>query len=209
MGSIVPNLGLISVVGIMEPGRISIADALFTKAQQRVLALLYGKPERSFYLNEIVRLAGMGRGAIARELEKLSLASLITVTPQGNQTHYQANRGNPVFDELRGIVIKTFGITDVLKEALNPLLSKAEPQLVFIYGSIAKGEEHAESDIDVMIVADGVTYSDVMALLEPAERELKRIINPTIYSFDEFKKRRESDQSFIKRVLEQPKIDLT
>jgi uncharacterized protein len=125
----------------MEPGRISIADALFTKAQQRVLALLYGKPDSSFFLNEIVRQANMGRGAIKRELDKLTLASLTTMTPQGNQNHYQANRGNPVFDELRGIVVKTFGIADVLKEALNALLSKAEPQLAFIYGSIAKGEE--------------------------------------------------------------------
>ena len=97
----------------------------------------------------------------------------------------------------------------MLRAALAPLLPESEVRQAFIYGSIAKGEERAESDIDVMIVADGVTYSDVMAVLEPAERQLMRKINPTIYSYDEFRKRKESDQSFIKRVLEQPKIDLT
>ncbi|MEE9412964.1 MAG: hypothetical protein V3V22_07925 [Methylococcales bacterium] len=84
-----------------------IGDALFTKAQQRVLGLLYAKPKQSFYLNELVRLAGMGKGVIKRELDKFCAAGLLTLVRQGNQTHYQANQACPVFNELKAITLKT------------------------------------------------------------------------------------------------------
>lgn len=190
----------------MEPGHISIADALFTKAQQRVLALLYGQPQRSFYLNEVVRHAAMGRGAISRELDKLSMAGLITIDPRGNQVHYQANSGNPVFEELRGIVVKTFGIADVLRRALAGVLPPIH--VAFVYGSVAKGTDSAGSDIDLMIAADNLTYADVISRLAVAEAELQRKINPTIYSLDEFEERRKNS-SFVKRVLSQPRIELS
>lgn len=190
----------------MEPGHTSIADALFTKAQQRVLALLYGNPQRSFYLNEIVRHADMGRGAISRELDKLLMAGLVTIDPRGNQLHYQANGGSPIFKELRGIVVKTFGIADVLRTALVDVLPPI--RLVFIYGSVAKGIDTASSDIDLMIVADDITYADVVSKLDLAERQLARKINPTIFSSDEFDKRKR-ESSFVKRVLSQPMIVLS
>lgn len=202
MGTIIPNLGTI-LISIMN--HLPIADALFTKTQQRVLAILYGKPERSFYLNEIMREAKIGRGSVSRELEKLTRAELITVTALGNQNHYQANPANPIFNELRGIVVKTFGIADVIRESLTGL--RKDIALSFIYGSIAKGEETADSDIDVMIVTDLLTYSDVMSRLETAERKLKRVINPTIYGVEEFNSKKKS-KSFLKRVLEQPRISL-
>lgn len=182
----------------------AIGDALFTKTQQRVLGLLYGKPEQTYYLNEIVRLAAIGKGSVNRELEKLRAAGLLTVSRQGNQNHYQANADSPIFNELTAIVQKTFGLVDVLVAALTPLLPKIET--AFIYGSIAKGTEHAGSDIDLMLVADDASYSEVMELLVPAEQQLGRSINPTLYSTGEFSERKKSHQSFITRVMEQPKL---
>ena len=182
----------------------AIGDALFTKTQQRVLGLLYGKPEQSYYLNEIVRLAAVGKGSVNRELDKLCAAGLLTVSRQGNQNHYQANANNPIFNELKAITQKTFGVVDIIKAALAPLL----PQLncAFIYGSVAQGTEHASSDIDLMLVGDDMSYSEVMELLAPAEKQLGRTINPTLYTVAEFIDRKNSHQPFITRVIEQPKL---
>lgn len=184
----------------------SIGDALFTKTQQRLLALLYGQPEQSLYLNELVRLAQVGRGSVARELVKFTDSGLVTMTRQGNQNHYQANRDNPIFHELVHIVQKTFGISEVLKNAVLPLADALER--AFIYGSVAKGEAHAGSDIDLMLIGKDLSYSDVMELLAPAEHQLQRTINPTLYSPDEFEERLADNQSFITRVIEQPRLEL-
>ena len=182
----------------------AIGDALFTKTQQRVLGLLYGKPEQTYYLNEIVRLAAVGKGTVNRELEKLCAAGLLTVSRQGNQNHYQANPNNPIFNELKAITQKTFGVGDIIKAALAPLLPHLK--YAFIYGSVAKGKEHAGSDIDLMLVGDELSYGEVMGLLAPAEQQLQRTINPTMYTAAEFIERKVSHQSFIKRVMEQPKL---
>lgn len=181
-----------------------IGDTLFTKSQQRILGLLYGKSDKSFYLNEIVRLADMGKGAIKRELEKMCAAELLTVTRQGNQNHYQANPNNPIFFELKAIVQKTFGVSDCVKSALESLLPALE--MVFIYGSIAKGSEGGGSDVDVMLVGDDLSYSGVMTLLEPAETALGRQINPTLYTPKAFSERVNTNQNFITSVIQQPKI---
>jgi uncharacterized protein len=182
----------------------AIGDALFTKTQQRVLGILYGRPEQTYYLNEIVRLAAVGKGTVNRELEKLCAAGLLTVSRKGNQNHYQANPNNPIFNELKAITQKTFGVVDIIKAALVLLL----PQLsgAFIYGSIAHGTEHAGSDIDLMLVGDEISYSEVMGLLAPAEKQLGRTINPTMYTVTEFNGRKANHQPFIKRVMEQPKL---
>lgn len=182
----------------------TVSDALFTKTQQRVLGLLYGKPEQSYYLNEIVRIADMGKGTVKRELEKLYAAGLLTVTKQGNQIHYQANRDHPIFEELKSITQKTFGIVGVLKSALQPILPNMI--LAFVYGSIAKGTEHAGSDIDLMLVGENLSYTEIMELCIPAEQQLGRKINPTLYTEKEFTKRTTKQQSFIRRVLEQDKL---
>lgn len=184
----------------------SLGDALFTKTQQQVLRLLFGQPGRSFYANEIVRYAGLGIGTVQRELARLSEVGLLIVTRQGNQKHYQANVASPIFEELHGIVVKTFGVTDLLKEALLPLADKI--QLAFIYGSVAKGSDTAESDIDLMLIADGVSYTALMTRLGEVEAQLGRAVNPTLYSPAELKRKRAEDNAFVQRVLQQPKIIL-
>lgn len=184
----------------------SLGDALFTKTQQQVLRLLFGQPGRSFYANEIVRYARLGIGTVQRELARLSEVGLLTVTRQGNQKHYQANAASPIFEELRGIVVKTFGVADVLKAALQPVADKI--QLAFIYGSVAKGSDTAESDIDLMLIADRLSYTALMTLLGEVEAQLGRAVNPTLYSLAELKRKRKEDNAFVRRVLQQQKIIL-
>lgn len=187
------------------PGR-SIGDALFTKTQQRLLSVLYGHPDQSFYLNELVRLAQIGRGSVVRELAKLTESGLVIMTPHGNQHHYQANQDTPIFQELCSLVQKTFGIREILQTALAPLADQVEQ--AFVYGSVAKGEAHAASDVDVMLIGNDLSYSGIMELLAPAEQQLQRTINPTVYSPAEFEQRIKEQQSFVTRVLEQPRLEL-
>lgn len=183
-----------------------IGDALFTKAQQKVLALLFGQSDRSFYLNEVVRHAAMGKGVISRELNKLREAGLLVVTKQGNQNHYQANADAPIFNELKQIVKKTMGVAGALQQGLATLLPQLEQ--AFIYGSIAKGDEHAGSDIDVMLVGENLSYTQILELLEPVEAQLQRKVNPTIYTSMEFAERLAQGQSFLNKVMAQARIDL-
>jgi len=182
----------------------TIGDALFTKTQQRVLGLLYGKPERSFYTNEIVRRADMGRGTIRRELERLVSAGLLVVTREGNQHHYRANPGNPIYQELLGIVRKTFGVADVIQAELAPVYEQID--LAFIYGSIAKREDTASSDIDLLVVTDALAYADLMTVLTDAEKSLGRPINPSIYTAEQIRDKLKQKNTFLTRVMEQPKI---
>lgn len=182
----------------------AVANALFPKVRQRVLAVLFGTPDRSYYTNEVIGLAQSGAGAVQRELADLTAAGLLTVRQQGNQKHYQANAASPVFAELRGLVLKTVGLADVVRTALLPLA----PQITqaFVFGSIAKQQDSAHSDVDVLVVSDTLGYGEVFAALEPASQTLGRTINPALYTTADFQARRQGDNAFINRVMQQPKI---
>jgi predicted nucleotidyltransferase len=177
---------------------------LFAKVQQRVLGVLFGNPGRSFYANEVIGLARSGTGAVQRELARLEASGLVRVTRLGKQKHYQANPGSPIFNEVRALVLKTVALTDVLRPALAPVSQSI--RAAFIYGSIAKGEDTASSDIDLMVVSDRLAYADLFAALEKASTELGRKIAPTIYSSKEFTARVKQGNAFVKRVLAQPKL---
>jgi predicted nucleotidyltransferase len=181
-----------------------IADALFTKVQQRVLAVLFGNHERSFYGNELIALAGSGSGAVQRELAQLEAAELVTVKRVGNQKHYQANPLSPVFLELRGLILKTSGLVDVLRASLAPLAPQIEG--AFIFGSVAKNKDTAKSDIDLFVITRHLTYRELFSALEPATGRLGRVVNPTVYSRIEFEKRLREGNAFVKRVMAQPKL---
>lgn len=185
---------------------ISLSDALFTATQQKVLGLLYGKPEQSFYANEIARWAQVGKGSLMRELDRLQRAGVLTLSRQGNQTHYQANQDCPIYAELLSIVRKTFGIAEQLQAALAPLADQLA--WAFVYGSIAKGSEHAGSDIDLMLIGDNLSYSDLMESLLPVEERLGRTINPTLYTLADWQEKMAAGNSFVLRVAQQEKIDL-
>ena len=181
-----------------------VADALFTKVQQRVLAVLFGNPARSFYANELIALAGSGSGAVQRELAQLEAAQLVTVKRVGNQKHYQANSAAPVFEELRGLVLKTSGLVDVIRAALAPLATQIESS--FVFGSVAKSTDTAASDIDLMVISEQLAYADLFAALEPATTRLGRTVNPTLYTQQEMDKRLREGNAFVKRLWAQPKL---
>jgi predicted nucleotidyltransferase len=216
LGIIVPNMG-IKQPTVPSPGRAavrertpsaskstSLADALFTQTQQRVLGLLFGQPQRGFTVSELIASTGAGSGAAQRELAKLANSGLLTVQRIGNQKHYRANPAAPIHDELVGIVQKTVGLAEPLREALVPLAGQIAA--AFLYGSIAKGSDTASSDIDVMVVSDTLGYADVIGALHPYYERLGREINPTVYSRAELGKRIKAGNAFVTRVLEQPKI---
>lgn len=182
----------------------SVADALFTQTQQRVLALLYGQSDRSFFANEIISLAGSGSGAVQRELARLESSGLVTVQRIGNQKHFQANRESFIFEPLRKIVLRTVGLSIPLQEALTPLASRI--QCAFVYGSVAKQEDTSASDIDMVVVSDNLTYGEVFAALEGAATALGRPVNPSLYYRADIQKRLREQHAFITRVLAQPTI---
>ena len=196
-----PNMGMMKTA---SPATSGLADALFPKVRQRVLAVFFSTPDRSFYANEVIALAQSGTGAVQRELAGLSEAGLLTVSKQGNQKHFQANAAAPVFTELRGLILKTMGLADVLRTALAPLAPQIEA--AFVYGSVARQQDTASSDVDVMIVSPSLGYADVYSALESAAATLGRTINPTLYEPSELARRIAQDNAFVTRVLQQPKI---
>lgn len=182
----------------------SLSDALFTTTQQRVLACLFGTPGRSYAVNELIQTTGAGSGAVQRELARLAGSGLLSVEQVGNQKRYRANPASPIHDELAAIVRKTFGLALPLQQALAPLTNQITA--AFVYGSVAKGSDTAASDIDVMLVSDSLAYPDVMAALDPVIARLGREVKPTLYTPEELGARIAAGNSFVTRVLAQPRI---
>ena len=183
----------------------SLAEALFTKTQQRVLGLLFGNPEQSYYTNEVVRFAETGIGTIQRELTRLEAAGLITSRKVGNQMHYQANRAAAIFEELHGIVIKTVGLADVLRNTLLPLQEQIE--CAFIFGSIAQGKERITSDVDVMVIGNA-SFEDVVQAIYSSQETLHREVSPVVMSASEFSSKVLQGDRFVSRIVSEPKIFL-
>ncbi len=205
MGINMPNMGMKekpAVYNVREG--TSLADALFSTVQQRVLAYLFGQPERSFFATELIKLAGGGSGAVQRELARLEDSGLVMVTRLGTQKHYQANPKSPIFSELCGIAQKTVGLAEPLRDALKPLAKRIAA--AFVYGSVAKKQDTAASDIDLMVISRKVTYADLFAVLEEVSTRLGRKVNATVYAPQELAKRVKQDNAFVVRVLAQPKI---
>jgi len=196
MGTNYPKMG-------MAAGA-SIAGALFSTVQQRLLALVFGHPENSFYVSEIIKTLRSGRGAVERELARLEQSGLVSVERIGNQKHYRANREAPIFHELHSIVQKTVGLRDPLRHSLQPFADRI--RAAFVYGSVAKGTATSRSDIDLLVIGDDLTYSDLYSGLEQAERILARPVNPTILDLVEWKRKRTEGNSFIEKINGQPKI---
>ena len=185
---------------------MSIRSALFTDSQSRLYFWLFGQPDRGYHLNELRRLTGLGSASLQRELNRLATAGLVDTQTVANMRRFQANPRSPVFAELVGLTQKTLGIVPVLRDALQPLLPQL--QIACVYGSVAKQTDTARSDVDVMLVGHDLLLGHVLALLEPAEMQLGRKVNPSCYSPQEFARRRADPDSFINRVLSQPTLSL-
>jgi predicted nucleotidyltransferase len=182
-----------------------LSSLLFGSYRREVLALLLLHPEMSLHVREIARVTGKVPGTLVRELNQLAESGLLLRKPVGNQIHYQANPACPIYEELRSILKKTSGLADVLRAALEPLADRV--QAAFVYGSVARGDERAGSDLDVMVVGDA-KFADVAQALTPAQETLRREINPNVYRTAEFGAKLAAGEPFLQRVMEDPKIYL-
>ncbi|MFW6102478.1 MAG: nucleotidyltransferase domain-containing protein, partial [Chloroflexota bacterium] len=180
-----------------------LCSGLFGKTRQAVLALLYGRADKSFYTKQILDAAKSGRGTVQRELKNLTDTGIIIREVQGRQVYYHANERCPIFDELKSIVRKSFGVADVIRQSLASSARKI--RIAFIFGSVARSADDRRSDIDLMVVGK-ISFGDVVSLLGPAEQKLGREINPVVYPVAEFKRRVKEDHHFVKTVLEEEKI---
>lgn len=184
---------------------MNLLDTLFGTQRQRALGWLLLHPEQSVHVRELARLIDSSAGSLHRELAKLANAGLLLRSERGNQVLYQANRQSPIFAELAGIFRKTGGLADIVRSALQPLSSEID--LAAIFGSVARGEEQAHSDIDVLIIGKA-GFASVVAALHPAQELLGREINPVVYSSAEWEKRRLQDDHFVRDILSKPRIML-
>jgi predicted nucleotidyltransferase len=182
----------------------ALADVLFTPVQQRVLGLLFGQPERRYQSAELIRLADSGTGSVHRQLTRLAQAGLVTAEAVGNQKFYRANPDSPVFAELVGLMRKTVGLVAPIQSALAPLAG--EITAAFVYGSVAKGSDHAASDIDLMVLAEAMDYPRLYSALQSAEVALARTLSPSVMTPDEWRRKRMQDDSFAARIAAQPKL---
>lgn len=199
LGTFVPIMGT-----IRGSARPSIASALFSDVQGRVLGLLFGQPERRFHGAEIIRLVGRGTGATHRVLMQLAQADLLTVTPVGNQRHYQANAANPVFDDLHRLVLKTVALAEPLAAALAPLTDRIDE--AFVFGSIAKGSDRARSDVDLLVISETLEYAELYAALLEAEGTLHRKIEPLLVTRAGWVAKLAAPGSFAERVMANERI---
>ncbi|HEX4604609.1 MAG TPA: nucleotidyltransferase domain-containing protein [Candidatus Angelobacter sp.] len=183
----------------------ALSNVLFGQIRGRILALLYGWHDKAFYVRQIARHVHISAGSVRRELEKLASVGLLTRTSIGNQVFYRANQANPVFAEMRALVNKTVGIFNVLRSALEKVTGQIT--IAFVYGSVARQTETAESDIDLLIVG-GVALDDVLFYLSQTETAVGRTVNPTVYSVEEFKQKLRDGNHFLNVVVEGPKVFL-
>ena len=186
------------------PHAVSLSNALFSKVQQRVLALIFSNPERSFYASEIMRNVRSGVGAVERELSKLEHSGLVSVERIGNQKHYRANQAAPIFEELRGLVEKTVGLAEPIKKSLEPYADAIKS--AFVYGSVAKGADTAHSDIDLMVIGDDLNYSDLYTAAQNLESTLRRKINPLFLSLEDWQRKTSDKGSVFSKISHSPKI---
>ncbi|HEX5612593.1 MAG TPA: nucleotidyltransferase domain-containing protein, partial [Burkholderiales bacterium] len=181
------------------------ASSLFGKTRQTLLRLLYGRAEQEHLQESLIQLAGLGRGAVQRELEFLARAGVVRRTVRGRQVYYQANAENPVYSELRSLVVKTTGVADVLRAALAPLADRV--RMAFIYGSTAKGTDHRTSDVDVMVIGDA-SFAEVSDALGKAQQTVGREVNPSVYAPADFRAKLKARHHFLRSVLKSEKIFL-
>ena len=183
--------------------KYNLLGALLPKSRQGILAALLGQPEKTWYVSEIARRMGVPSSSLQRELQNLTQVGILKTHRQGRMAYYQANKESPVFAELRGLLLKTVGLVDVLADALKPLAAKLT--LVFVYGSVASGTEQSDSDIDLMVVGK-VAPAELALPLRRARELLGRTVNPTVYTPAEFDKKRAAKDSFLRQVLAKPRL---
>ena len=180
-------------------------DALFTKTRRDILAATYGQPERWWYLSELADHLDTTPSSLQRELQSLVSSGILRQRRDGKRTYFQAESESPIFDELRSIITKTLGVADTLKDTLAKFDGRIA--CAFLYGSVARQQEHILSDVDLMVIGS-VGLAELSSPLRTLEKKFKREFNVTCYSPEEFRKKVEDQNYFVMNVLGQEKIFL-
>ena len=178
-------------------------DALFPKTRQAILAATFGEPRRWWYMRELARHLRLTPSSLQRELASLVRGGILVQKRDGKHVYFQAATESPIFQELQGLILKTAGLADVIRDALKPLANRI--QWAFVYGSVARSQEHSASDVDLMIIGH-VGLADVSGPLRKAEQRLNRAANPTTYRADEFTTKVNSNHHFISTVMRSKKL---
>jgi predicted nucleotidyltransferase len=186
------------------PRALGLSSALFSKVQQRILALIFGHSERSFYTSEIVRNIDSGVGAVQRELSKLERSGLVSVERIGNRKHYRANQAAPIFEELRGLIEKTVGLTEPIKKSFEPYADAIKS--AFVYGSVARGADTAHSDIDLIVIGDDLNYSDLYTAAQNVESKVRRKVRPLFLSPEDWQRKTSDKGSVFSKISRSPKL---
>jgi predicted nucleotidyltransferase len=187
---------MVSLMSKSSPS--GVACALFSKTLGGVLALLFGQPDKSFYTREIIKYVGTGGSQVGKDLERLVGAGLIIRETRGNLVFYRANPEAAVYRELVGLVGKSFGIPEQLRRFIEPLASRI--RYAGVFGSVARGEQRADSDVDLLLVGD-VRLSELAIPLHDAETALGMRVSPTLMTEEEYRSRCQSGDYFLKKVL--------
>ncbi len=178
-----------------------LAKILSSKIRAEIFRLLFGTNDKALHMRDIERRSGFAIGTIQGELKKLSNLDLVLKEVDGNRTYYRANKNHPLYNDIHNLVLKTTGLVDVLRNALETQKIK----LAFVFGSFAKGEESADSDIDLMVIGN-LGLRDITRLLSDTQGKILREINPHVYSLDEFIKKYKKNDHFVSQVVEGPQI---
>ena len=178
------------------------ADALFPETRKRILAALFMQADREWFASDLARHLKVPKTSLQRELEHLHSAGIIQRRVEGKHVYYRADRENPIFPELKGIMAKTAGLVEVIREVLRPMAKRID--IAFIYGSVARSEESPKSDVDLLVVGE-VGLSDLALPLQMASGTLAREVNPTVYGRAEFE-RKAATESFVSAILDKEKL---
>ena len=179
------------------------ATRLFAPLQERILVVTLLRPERAWYRSELARELGVPVSSLQRPLAGLVHAGALKSRQDGNRVYYQADTESPLFPELRGLLAKSSGLVDVLRDVLRPLGRRIK--IAFIYGSVASGTETSASDIDLLVVGD-TGIAELALPLRDASRTLGQEVNPKVYSEAEFEKKLASKNRFLFAILDKPKL---
>jgi predicted nucleotidyltransferase len=176
--------------------------ALFPTMRGDVLAATLLQCEKWWYLSELAQFLGTGPSSLQRELRALVHGGILQTRREGARAYFKADTRSPLFPELRGLIDKTAGVAVTLREVLQPL--EARISYAFVYGSVARGEEHALSDVDLLVVGE-VGLAELAPVFRKAEARLGREVNVTSYSTREFRKKTAANDHFMSEVLRSPK----
>jgi predicted nucleotidyltransferase len=185
--------------------KTSPIDALFPKVRQNILAATFSQPEKWWFMSELASFINTTPSSLQRELLALVESGILRSRRDGNRLYYQAESESPIFASLKELLAQTLGITQSLKESLLPLAKKIK--CAFIYGSLARGQEHTLSDVDLIVIGS-VGLAELSPILRESERKFNREINANCYSVAEFQKKVQTKNHFLSNILKQDKIML-